>query len=389
MKTTLFSRTLQSRLVRDFFMETFSPFGIEQGRSEQERIIRSIAYMAQHPRPEGSKHIANVREELRSWLRGLGYPFVEQDVPCFKWSCLSGPSLTLSMGNTHGENQVPIPCFPIIGSGSTRLENNPYSAVYGKIGPRSKIISVDQSEWVGLPILLKGKPSGCTIISRKDGTWPVGVTDHDHAYIGVNYEILGILEAMKNHGKTIKVQVKTSLESIAAPNIIVGNRDAEMLIVAHLDSFPGSPGAEDNASGVAALMKVLSDLGPDNYCVGFTCGEETGMHGARALCEITNPKLVVCIDSVGIGELVVQTNMRDSLIIGYPHTFRADFGPYDLGEFTKNETPGVLITSRSPDGYYYPYAHRPTDTVGNINPDLVMQAAEVVKGIITSYPNLL
>ena len=62
-----------------------------------------------------------------------------------------------------------------------------------------------------------------------------------------------------------------------------------ILIGAHYDSVPGSPGADDNASGVAALMELARRFVEDPpgrpvWLVAFDL-EEWGMRGSRALAE--------------------------------------------------------------------------------------------------------
>jgi Peptidase family M28 len=70
-----------------------------------------------------------------------------------------------------------------------------------------------------------------------------------------------------------------------AGNVVVSDpRRARMLIGAHYDSIPGTPGADDNASGVAALVAAARALGPREGVryVAFD-GEECGFVGSRAL----------------------------------------------------------------------------------------------------------
>ncbi len=55
-----------------------------------------------------------------------------------------------------------------------------------------------------------------------------------------------------------------------AGNVVVGDpRRARNLIGAHHDSVPGTPGADDNASGVAALIASARAIGPEQE--GRTC----------------------------------------------------------------------------------------------------------------------
>jgi hypothetical protein len=70
-----------------------------------------------------------------------------------------------------------------------------------------------------------------------------------------------------------------------AGNVVVGDpRRARVLIGAHYDSIPGTPGADDNASGVAALLAAAGAIGPrEGVCFVAFDGEECGFIGSRAL----------------------------------------------------------------------------------------------------------
>jgi hypothetical protein len=70
-----------------------------------------------------------------------------------------------------------------------------------------------------------------------------------------------------------------------AGNVVVGEpRRAKILIGAHYDSIPGTPGADDNASGVSALIAAARAIGPqEEVCYVAFDGEECGFTGSRAL----------------------------------------------------------------------------------------------------------
>jgi Zn-dependent M28 family amino/carboxypeptidase len=70
-----------------------------------------------------------------------------------------------------------------------------------------------------------------------------------------------------------------------ASNVVVGDPSrAKVLIGAHYDSIPGTPGADDNASGVAALIVAARAIGPqEEVCYVAFDGEECGFVGSRAL----------------------------------------------------------------------------------------------------------
>jgi Zn-dependent M28 family amino/carboxypeptidase len=68
-------------------------------------------------------------------------------------------------------------------------------------------------------------------------------------------------------------------------NVVVGDpRKAKILVGAHYDSVQGTPGADDNASGVAALIAAAYAVGPqEEVCYVAFDGEECGFVGSRAL----------------------------------------------------------------------------------------------------------
>ncbi|MDT9687126.1 M28 family peptidase [Streptomyces sp. P9(2023)] len=86
----------------------------------------------------------------------------------------------------------------------------------------------------------------------------------------------------------------------------LGDRPA-VLVGAHLDTVVDSPGADDNASGVAALLEVARLLGglPEPPAVRLACFdmEELGFVGARAVARAARHGRrvtgMLCLESVG------------------------------------------------------------------------------------------
>jgi len=80
---------------------------------------------------------------------------------------------------------------------------------------------------------------------------------------------------------------RLGVEVDEAGNVVVGDpRRSKILIGAHYDSIPGTPGADDNASGVSALLTTARAIGPkEGVCYVAFDGEECGFLGSRALVE--------------------------------------------------------------------------------------------------------
>jgi hypothetical protein len=93
-------------------------------------------------------------------------------------------------------------------------------------------------------------------------------------------------------------------------SVDVGAGDRLLVLIAHHDAVPGSPGANDNAAAVAILLELLERLlraAPRRLRVRllFTAAEELGYLGARAYVrEVAPPGVagVLSLELCGIGD---------------------------------------------------------------------------------------
>ena len=78
--------------------------------------------------------------------------------------------------------------------------------------------------------------------------------------------------------------VRLGVEVDAVGNIVVGDpRRARVLIGAHYDAVPGTPGADDNASAVAVLLAAAQSVGPhEGVCFVAFNGEDQATGDAPA-----------------------------------------------------------------------------------------------------------
>jgi Zn-dependent M28 family amino/carboxypeptidase len=87
-------------------------------------------------------------------------------------------------------------------------------------------------------------------------------------------------------------------------NVIAGDAlRAKILIGAHYDTVPGTPGADGNASAVAVLLTAAQVIGPHkDLCYIAFNGEECGFVGSMALVEslgYARPEEVHILEMVG------------------------------------------------------------------------------------------
>jgi hypothetical protein len=150
-----------------------------------------------------------------------------------------------------------------------------------------------------------------------------------------------------------------------------------VLIGAHYDTVTGSPGADDNASGVAALLELARVLGPmepgNEIILAALDAEEIGSFGARALvaelAQRSPPSVAVIFESIGFTDRSpgVQT-LPPGIGLLYPEQVarlrRSQFaGDWTLVIFRRSSAPvasafsqalahlvgpGLVMTARDP-----------------------------------------
>jgi len=113
----------------------------------------------------------------------------------------------------------------------------------------------------------------------------------------------------------VKLQVLASFPKARAHNLVgwIG-RDAKsaskILLCSHLDSVLGSPGANDDGSGIATLLEVVKVLQESKLVgrVGFAFfgGEEANYKGSEAFIradpsELDELRAVISVDQIGVG----------------------------------------------------------------------------------------
>ncbi len=189
--------------------------------------------------------------------------------------------------------------------------------------------------------------------------------------------------------------------------------EEEILLVAHMDSAtfgfdPKStaPGADDNASGTAALVEALAVLSQHSFArtikIIFFSGEEFGLLGSQAYVEDHDIKNVIavinldvisydpnddqCVDlHVGtlresdyIGKLMMDIIDTYSLDLQAEYLTRDAISASDHASFWEREIGAVMLSANLTDGLessmcepieFNPYMHTEQDTVSNINPE--------------------
>ena len=187
-----------------------------------------------------------------------------------------------------------------------------------------------------------------------------------------------------------------------------GPRDASRVVVmAHLDSKEGSPGAVDNATGTAALLAIAEVLsaddarhrleilplnGEDHYSVG-------GEHCFVAANEGRWEEILLAINLDAIGARGAATAVSlygcpeglaahvETVLTRHPHvTMGEAWYESDHSIVAMQGRPAMALTSTTFRDLCAGITHTPRDTLDIVAAELVAAAAEFVADVVLSLP---
>jgi Peptidase family M28/PA domain len=230
---------------------------------------------------------------------------------------------------------------------------------------------------------------------------PVGTL----AMQGIRIPVVLVAEralAAVGDGDSVSVAVSAASGRRTSNNVIAetrGGRD-ELVVMAgaHLDSVPGGPGINDNASGVAALIEAAEAIGPDPdgavVRLGFWTAEEVGLVGSRryvrslSLGERLRITAYLNLDMVGspnpVAELYADGNPRLGRVLrravggplgGTAAGRASDHAPFQAAGIPVN---GLYTgsTERGPGGRPRDACyHLACDTLGNVDRRMLLRMA--------------
>ena len=124
-------------------------------------------------------------------------------------------------------------------------------------------------------------------------------------------------------GYDVQIQGKTG-------NIVAGDiTKAKYLIGSHYDTVPGTPGADDNASAVAVMLEIASQIKREDVCFVSFNAEEIGLLGSTEF-----------VDALPKDHKLIQVHVLE--MVGYK-TEAADSQRNPLPSFYKIPTVGDFI----------------------------------------------
>lgn len=118
----------------------------------------------------------------------------------------------------------------------------------------------------------------------------------------------------------VSLAINTRQRTVTGTNVIAhlpGVTQPRVVVGAHYDSVPESPGANDNASGTAVVLDVArkmaqTPLARQAWFVAFD-GEEDGLHGSRSFVSQAQPSFLKRLDAMLNFDMV---GVNDQLLVG-------------------------------------------------------------------------
>lgn len=203
-------------------------------------------------------------------------------------------------------------------------------------------------------------------------------TSFDEFYVGKPFDVTGRNVIGVKYGSNLKDQI--------------------VIISAHYDTRPLSPGADDDASGVAVMLEIARlfqnySLNRTIYFIAFD-GEEAGMRGSRNWMEkhedlkgniiaVVNVDMVAYGDNLSVSCLpqyswlnnLFQASVESlNLTLNEERTRKTGLIYGDGGAFLNSYIPTIVIAESTINPYY----HTEDDTIENANFSLAKDAAKIV-----------
>jgi Zn-dependent M28 family amino/carboxypeptidase len=379
-----------------------------------------------------------VADRLRdAGLRPLGesglmvrWPLVDRHIVAGGVRLETAPAVALKYGTD----------FAVLPAGDTRLTGDvvPMDSLTDSAAVRGRIplVRLPPGRWAGpahAAMATARRAGAPALLAVVDSTQDIAAiassgATMDHSANGVPTVLL-TERAARRVGNGIALAVPMVTDTVSAPYVVgvLPGRDPRLgkeyvIVTAHLDHLGvGAPdeqgdsiynGADDNASGVAALIEIARALGraqprPRRSIVIFaTSGEEIGIRGSEYFTShppVPLDRIVADINLDGVG----RSWQRDTVsaeggplstlgrsvrevaaahpdlalrIVDDQWPDRDYFGSSDQIWFARRGVPSVFLSSTGPDTHY----HRPSDEAATIDGDITSRIARLAAWLALS-----
>jgi len=211
------------------------------------------------------------------------------------------------------------------------------------------------------------------------------------------YDGKQLLDRLRSGSVVVSLKVNAATESYSGSNVVASSQRSagmqKVVIGAHYDSVPVSPGANDNASGVGTLLALADALRGRKYSfeIEFVAfgDEEVGLIGSKKYVDALSPEerdrivAMINIDMVGVGE---QMEIGGETGLSSRALAIAQRGGYRVREMSaragSSSDHASFIEAGIPAVFFYraddPNYHTKLDTADRISADRLEATGDVV-----------
>ena len=202
----------------------------------------------------------------------------------------------------------------------------------------------------------------------------------------------------------VELVLETAAEPARAANVIgrLGGDGPRLVLTAHLDTKHHTPGALDNATGLAVMLALADHLAADPPCalefVAFNGEEHHGAPGELAYIAAgrLDPGaigLAINLDGIGLGGCPASLALFScppaleavarEILAASPDLVRVD--PWPAGDhmiFCMQGVPSMAVSSATSAGVIEAVIHTPTDTLDRVDALLVARTASAIEALV-------
>jgi aminopeptidase YwaD len=251
------------------------------------------------------------------------------------------------------------------------------------------------------------QPKAILAVSPKDSNPAPIIDDGDFHIPSATVPAATGKTLLEQQGHPLTLQIQSTNRLSAGANVIGrrnGNNAKKIVICAHYDTKPGTPGAIDNASGVAAVLTLTqllkaAALKNDLELIAFNGEEYYSIPGQILyLQRYTSdfPRIVLVINIDGVGAKDQNTSVAlfacpeqleqqiAEIQANYPGIVRVE--PWPQGDhllFAMQGVPSVAFSSTGAQALLETIIHTAQDTVEGIAPEKIAETVFFMRDLIT------
>ena len=393
----------------------------------QKQIMDTLNHLCVEigPRPVGSQAEHAAEAFIRDAFLDAGLDVEEQRFECPDWQhqattlALAGQSLA-AQANVYSpacDLQAPTVAIGSLAELKAADLQGHIAILYGDLArepltPQNcPLYNTDRDQEINR-LLEEKQPAALIAVNPYLGDVLGIIVDSDFSIPSVTVTMQVGLELIKAAGRSVTLRIQAETVPSHTANIVGRKTLAHrprLVFCAHLDTTINSPGALDNAGGVAILIALARLLARENLDLGlefvaFTAheylGTADGVYLERDKVGLDQVLLVLNFDGAGmwtgtdnIAIFVASAALRDLLdpmVKAYPGLLWTDPWPQSHhSTFAWRGVPALAFSNSAVLGqagiHSSRLAHSPHDRVEWINPnqlqDLVYLAADIVRGV--------